>query len=226
MQSDSIADSRKLTILPGTKHLILCEGKDDKAFLMSFLKSGFLNQFDLNFIQVTKADGVDNIRKMVLVLVNTDGFQQIDSLLVIRDADNDIRSAQDSVKGAFAAAGLPVPQTEYQWERGDTIKTAFLLMPTCSNTSQKGALDDLCWDILSEKFEDSIKEEVNGFISSLEADKKRTYVHKSKALVHTYFSATEKLIASGIGRAADAGAFDWTSEILDPLRYFLKSMIL
>ena len=223
--SSSRSAWNNVTIDSDTKHLILCEGRDDKAFLSSFLDSGFLFPYDRDSVQVIQADGVDNLRKMVLALANMDGFQQLCSMLIIRDADDNIQSAQDSVKGAFAAALLPVPQTEYRWARSGTIKTAFLLMPACSSTSRSGSLDNLCWDILSEKHGDSIKEEVNGFIGSLEADGKRTYVHKSKALVHTYFSATEGLIASGVGRAAKAGAFDWNSEKLNPLRDFIKGMI-
>lgn len=224
MLNDINADGKKLTIQPGKKHLILCEGNDDECFLSCFIKSGVLPEDLVDTVQVTQAHGVDNLRKMVLALINADGFSQLRSLLIIRDADDNIQSAKDSVKGAFSTANLPVPQAEYMWEDNSKIKTAFLLMPACSNISQNGSLDDLCWEILSEKHGKLIRNEVDGFISSLEVDGKRTYVHRKKALVRTYFSSTEGLITSSIGRAAEAGAFDWTSEKLYPLREFLKSI--
>lgn len=208
----------------GTEHLVLCEGKDDSFFLSSFLKFCFKKE-DLQTIQVTQTAGVNNIRKMVSICVNSEGFSHLRSLLVIRDADNDIQSARDSVNGAFSNAGLPVPQFEYLWANNGLIKTAFLLMPTCSNESTTGTLDDLCWNILSDKHGPLIQSEIHDFISSLKADQKRSYSHETKAHLHTYFSTTEGLISSGIGRAAEAGAFDWTSERLTPLHRFLISMI-
>lgn len=219
------AYNKALTIQSGKKHLILCEGKDDECFLSVYLKSGIFPESVLDTIQVTQANGVNNLRKMVMLLVNTDGFSQLKSLLVIRDADDNIQSAKDSVKGAFSSAGLPIPKSEYKWAENGTIKTAFLLMPACSSQSQNGSLDDLCWELLSEKHGPLIQSEVHEFITSLEAAQKRTYSHKIKALVHTYFSSTEGLIASSLGRAAESGAFDWTSEKLIPLQDFLKTMV-
>ena len=217
--------NKRITILPGKKHLILCEGKDDESFISCFAGSGFLSRTDFDAIQVSQYYGKDNLRNTMRVLINADGFLQIRSLLVFRDADDNIKSAQDSVKGAFGLVGLPVPQTECQWQDNGTIKTGFLLMPSCSAQPQEGALEDLCWDILAEKHGPLIKEEVEGFIHSLEADAKRSYVHRNKAVLHTYFSATEGLISASVGRAAEAGAFDWTSEKLQPLRDFLISMV-
>ncbi len=226
MQNNTdIPGSAPSSIYPGTKHLILCEGKDDEGFLSSFLKSDVFSGTELSAVQVMQVQGVNNLRKTVMVLINADGFSDLSSLLIIRDADDNIRGAQDSVKSIFSAAGLPIPQNEYIWAREDSIKTAFLLMPSCSNQSQAGSLDDLCWKILSNKYGPVIQDEVNTFISSLETDQKRTFVHRKKALVHTYFSSTEQLIASGIGRAAESGAFDWTSPELVPLRDFIMSMI-
>ena len=216
---------KPFSIDPLTKHLILCEGKDDETFLASYLRSDSFSQQNIDSIQVTQVHGVDNFRNTVRVLVNTDGFSRLRSILIIRDADNDIRSAQDNVKGVFANANLPVPQAECQWRDDGSIKTGFLLMPSCSERSQNGALDDLCWEIISNKYGVSIRNEVKDFIESLESSTKRTFTHKAKALIHTYFSATDRLIAASIGRAAEAGAFDWTSDKLQSLRDFLVSMV-
>jgi len=225
MPTNSNDKNRRISILPGKEHLILCEGKDDEKFISCFLNSDVFSAVDVNIIQVQQVYGVDNLRLTVSVLTKSDGFSQLRSLLIIRDADNDIYSARQSVKGVFEKANLPIPPNEYQWNDNGKLKTGFLLMPLCSNESQTGALDDLCWNILSGKHGSLIRDDVACFIDSLEQAGKRSFIHKSKALLHTYFSATEGLIASSIGRASDAGAFDWHSEKLNSLKDFLISMV-
>ena len=226
MQDGTLAtENTTFSILPKTKHLILCEGKDDEVFLNTFLKSDIFTQYDVEQVQVMQVHGKANYCNTVKVLVNADGFSHIQSLLIIRDADANLQSAADSVKGVFSSVSLPVPPTEYQWRSDGSIKTAFLLMPSCDSGSQSGMLEDLCWEILTEKHGPLIRGEVEGFIDSLENSGKRTYSHKSKALIHTYFSATDALIASSIGRASESGTFDWTSPKLTPLRDFIISML-
>ena len=57
--------------------------------------------------------------------------------MVVRDADNNVRSASDNVKGAFEDAGLPVPIEPCIWQSNQTPKTGFILMPT----AESGAFD-------------------------------------------------------------------------------------
>ena len=213
------------TIDDAAKHLILCEGKDDKGFLEQFMCSSAFSEHEMDEVQVLQFMGKDKLRKEMEVFYKSPGFSHISSLLVIRDADNNIRSAQDSVKDAFKANDLPFPDTEYKWASNGKIKTGFLLMPSCSSQSQTGALEDLCWKIITNKQGTFIHKEVEEFLQSLEKNEKREYSHKNKALLHTYFSATDKLIASSIGRAAEMGTFDWLSDELKPLHDFLVEMV-
>lgn len=212
-------------IQDGKDHLILCEGSDDELFLNCYLGSAEFSSSVVNSIQVSQFCGKDNLRNMLKVFANAEGFLQLKSLLIIRDADDNIISARDSVKGAFESINLPAPSAEYEWNCTAKIKTGFLLMPSCSDNSQTGALEDLCWKILTEKHGAFIHEEVEQFLASLEHNKKRVYSHKNKALIHTYFSATDDLIAASIGRAARAGAFNWKSPELHALHEFIIKML-
>ena len=56
----------------------------------------------------------------------------------------------------------------------NTIKTGFLLMPSCSEESQTGALEDLCWKIMTDKHGVPIHKEVVDFIESLKRKRKIT----------------------------------------------------
>ena len=203
------SDNERFSINPGTEHLILCEGRDDESFLLHYINSSVFSEYD----------------RSVRTLPSQDGFSRLRSLLIIIDADKNPSSARDKVKGALQRAGLPFPGAEHQWSKKGALKTGYLLFPSCDEQSQAGALEDLCWELLNEKYGPLIRGEVDGFISSLEADGKRTIKHRMKSLLHTYFSATEELIASGIGRASEAGVFDWTSLNLDALRAFLVDMM-
>lgn len=213
------------TIDDAAKHLILCEGKDDQGFLEQFMCSSAFSEHEMDDVQVLRYKGKDNLRNEMKAFCVAPGFSHICSLLVIRDADNNIESARDSVKDAFRERLLPVPDAEYIWASNERIKTGFLLMPSCSSHSQNGALEDLCWKIMTEKQGKSIHEEVETFLQTLEESEIRKYSHKNKALLHTYFSATDKLIAASIGRAAEMGAFDWSSPELKPLHDFLVEMV-
>lgn len=216
---------KPIAIGEGTRHLILCEGSDDEQFIYCYLHSSAFINYDVKDVQLMQTSGKDNLRPRMKSLRNQENFSQLRSLLVIRDTDNSIRSAQDSVKGAFQAINLPVPEAEHKWNSSGPVKTGFVLLPSCGNKSQTGALEDLCWKTLTTKHGPSIREEVSRFIESLEQSGKRTYSHRNKALIHTYFSATDDLIAASIGRAAEAGAFDWLSPELNSLHSFLISMV-
>lgn len=213
------------SIQEGKKHLILCEGNDDEQFFNCYLKSAAFSGHDVSAVQVVQFCGKDNLRNFLRSLANAESFSQLESLLIVRDADTNIISARDSVKGAFEAINLHAPTAEYEWNCDGSIKTGFLLMPSCNDKSQTGALEDLCWKILSDKFGVSTCTDVERFIDSLEQSGKRTYTHKNKAFVHTYFSSTDELIAASIGRAAQAGAFDWASPELDTLHDFIVGML-
>lgn len=221
----SSSGSERFSIKPDTKHLVLCEGKDDVGFLLRYMNSDVFSGYVRSTVQIDQMRGVDKMPSFVRNLPNQEGFSQLRSLLIIIDADKDAQSAKDRVKGVLQRTGLPVPDAEHQWKDDGTLKTGFLLFPSCDAQSQNGALEDLCWDLLNDKHGPLIRDEIDGFIGSLERDGKREIKHRMKSLVHTYFSATEDLIASGIGRASEAGAFDWTSPMLRPLHDFIVSML-
>ena len=53
----------------------------------------------------------------------------------------------------------------------------------------------------------------------------REYPHDFKTKLHTYFSVTDKYVSLKIGEAAKAGAFNWNSPKLLPLKNFLLEII-
>ena len=82
------------------QHLILCEGEDEFWFLVSLLNSSELreNPFFANDIQIFNFGGNEELPKKLSVLRLTSGFQQVQSLLILRDTERD---AQAAVRGGF-----------------------------------------------------------------------------------------------------------------------------
>lgn len=217
----------------GKQHLILCEGMDEKMFLiwyLNYLKKDINSNFET--IQVEDFGGNDDLHsnkedksvKNQLELWSKDpNFRNIKSLVVVRDAERDENAAVNSIKSAFKNAGLPVPSSSHEFKNGDSLKTGFLLFPKCSSEPVKGTLEDLCLSILKES-EPPI-DEIEMFISDLNTRKNREFPHLFKTKLHTYFSITDDFVSSKIGEAARDGAFDWNSSKLDPIKSFLEEMI-
>ena len=207
-------------------HLILCEGVDEENFLIYWLNSpalSFQNAF-ANDIQVMDFGGNEDLPDFLNVIQTYRGFQKVSSLLVIRDAERDVNKAKHEVISAFERAELPVPEGPYVWESGRTIKTGFLLFPTCDKSPHSGTLEDLCLDILAEENSGAILGEVKDFIEILKKKHQRPFPHEFKSKLHTYFSVTDDFVSLKIGEAAKAGAFDWNHPRLYPMRDFLLEL--
>lgn len=208
------------------QHLILCEGEDEFWFLASFLNSVELKQtpFFANDIQIFNFGGNQELFNKLNVLKITSGFQQVQSLLIVRDAERDAQAAVQQIQSALQKAGLPTPSNPGKWEMKN-LKVGFLLFPTCDSTVHEGTLEDLCLSILKESSSSVILEEIDSFINLLGDKHKREFPHEFKTKLHTYFSITDKFVGLKIGEAANAGVFDWNSTRLDFLKSFLLSAV-
>ena len=208
------------------QHLILCEGEDEFWFLVSLLNSSELreNPFFANDIQIFNFGGNEELPKKLSVLRLTSGFQQVQSLLILRDTERDAQAAVRQVQSALKKAGFPSPSDPGKWEI-QGLKVGFLLFPTCDSTVHEGTLEDLCLSILKEPSSSIILEEIETFMKLLGDKHKREFPHEFKTKLHTYFSITDKFVGLKIGEAAKAGVFDWNSTRLDFLKSFLLSAI-
>ena len=209
------------------KHLILCEGKDDLGFLRCWLNSPELadrKEFSTDF-QVLIFNGTGNLPLFLDALKARSGYNMVESILVIRDADENADSAKAQVISAFHQAKMPIPKTPHEWQTDGHIKTGFLLFPSCDRDTENGALEDLCLQILNDEKANQVIAYSDGLINSLEKTELRTFPHKNKARLHTYFSVTDDFISLKVGEAAKAGAFDWSHSKLLPLRSFLEELL-
>lgn len=202
------------------KYLILCEGLDAANFLIAYLNSDTLmydNRFR-NVVQVMDFKGNEQLSNYISNLKKFDGYTDVASILVLRDSEKNVRSAEDAVKSAFRKNDLPVPSCSNQWERSDMPNTAYTLFPTCDTNLTSGTLEDLCWSILADKNADEYRKDVQTFIKFVNQkyDSLTRFEHKGR--LHTYFSVKDDFVTLKIGEAANAGAFDWSHQALEPLK--------
>ena len=207
------------------KYLVLCEGKDTLNFLCSYLNSDALRD-DPRFgeeVQALDFGGVEQLWSFIRNLPNMDGFEAVKSLLVLRDAERDADAAERSIKKAFGGSGLPVPESCACWNRSGRPSTAYALLPSCDSSPVSGALEDLCWQILVGDDSEEIKGKASEFINGVDGHwPGRLVSHKHKGRLHAYLSTDDRLVSLKVGEAAQAGAFDWRSEKLAPLRAVIE----
>lgn len=209
------------------KHLILCEGKDEYNFLIAYLNSKNLEEYKefSNDIQVLDFKGNEELFDFLCVLKMTDGFEKVESLLVIRDAEKDATQAVMQVKSALERAGFPIPDTACKWKSDEKIKVGFLLFPNLDANVENGTLEDLGISILEEHNNETILEDIDTFLKTLNTKHNREFPHKFKTKLYTYFSITDKYVTLKIGEAAKAGAFNWSSEKMNKLKEFMLEVL-
>lgn len=215
----------KKTSIIHKKHLILCEGMDEWKFLVRYLNSPALqeNPFFSENIEVLDFGGNEELSAYLSALKGIQGYSDIVSLLVIRDAELDTQRAARDVQNALRTNGLNVPDAQGQWTEG-TPKTCFLLFPAFGTKECPGTLEDLCLTILDDTAAETPLEEIDAFVEHLEQDREQTFSHRHKTRLHTYFSVNNKFVSMKVGEAADAGAFNWSHPNLDPLKDCLSKM--
>ena len=218
--------SDKNKIRDGMQHLILCEGKDAFNFLVNYLNSNaFSEQPELSrIVQVEDFGGNSELPSKLLLWSKAPGFQNLKSLVIIRDAETSADSAVNSITSAFDATGIPAPGNPHQFVNEGNLKTGFLLFPECSSELVEGTLEDLCLSIVKDS-ESVVISEIEAFLISLEVQRIRSFPRRFKTQLHTYFSITDRYVSFKIGEAAKAGAFDWNSPKLDSIKEFLIEMV-
>lgn len=214
-----------LSIVIHKKHLILCEGIDEWKFLVRYLNSPALKEstFFSEDIEALDFGGNEDLSAYLAALKLIDGFSDVVSLLVIRDAELDAQKAARQVQSALRANDLGVPDTQGQWTKG-IPKTCFLLFPALGTEERPGTLEDLCLTILDDTAVEIPLEEIDTFVEHLEQDQEQTFSHRHKTRLHTYFSVNNRFVSMKVGEAADAGAFDWSHPNLTPLKDCLSKM--
>lgn len=202
-------------------YLLLCEGRDAEGFLINYLNSGALKQDKRlsNEIQVLNFGGNENLSNFLMTLKNMDRFEQVESIAIIRDAEKDYSKACREICTSLKKCGYTAPEQCGEWERDTTgLKIGFILFPL---NNSNGTLEDLCLRILSEKSHNDILMSIDTFLDAMRSNYDRSFGRRHKNRLHTYLASSDEFVTMPLGLASKAGAFDWYSNELEPLKSFL-----
>lgn len=226
-------------------HLVLCEGRDAKKYLIWLLGQCIKENPIFDKFQVWDFGGISELEAELKVIQTTRGFDKTQSLAIIRDAETDWQTAVQSVKNIFAKCGYAVPTGPAIPAKSDNgITTGFVLFPTCDANPSNGTLEDLCLQTLAGEKAASVLQDVDialkkqvphcawyGACVLQDVDtalKNRTghyplkQPHKNR--LHAYFSFTNDFVGLKIGEASQAKAFTKTNPPVEALKAFLLHM--
>ena len=225
--------SENKNIKPETKHLILCEGVDEKRFFIWFLdyfkKKSSSGCDKYNEIQIEDIGGNADFVEQLGVWKLVSGFENLKTVGIIRDAESNAVGALQSIQNCFSCNDMPQPKDcfELTENKDGGARTVFGILPGTKNNDRwdNGTLEDLCLKILkgpqsSEKINFIFK-----YLEQAQDDFKYKIKHMHKAKLHTYFSSNEPFIGLKIGEAAKCGAFNFESDILVNFKKMFDDMV-
>lgn len=201
--------------------LLLAEGADAYYFFIWAYQA-----LGLGDIQVLDFGGINDLRLYLKQLTLLYGYENVETILIARDAESDATAARASVQQAIRDAGLTVPPNPFEFSSGKP-RVAFMLFPGYTGDSasgiitlQNGTLEDLCLQIAKNK---NILHCVDQYVECLRSAGERVQ-HPHKAKVHAYLAGLTDFVGLKIGEATKAGAWDLLNVAFEPFRQMITSM--
>ena len=191
---------------------LLVEGIDDSEFFKALLK-----HLTISDIQVQNIQGKDKLRQFLTLLVSATNFESVQSVGVIRDADQDASAAFDSVCSALKLVDLNRPRQVGTISTGQP-RTGIYILPGLDANS--GMLEDLCLNMLETEAAIVCIDEYFQCLSSEGIQPPRNF---AKAKI-TAFLASRHELKQRVGYAMNQDYWNWEHPCLSPLKEFLKAL--
>ncbi len=209
--------------------LLLVEGEGDRRFFAAFAKALEIREMDIEGY-----GGKPNLGNHLANLSRSSHFRNYSTIGIVRDADDNARSAFDSVIGSLRRANLPAPSAPVSptTERG--LQVAVLIIPPGEDS---GELENLCLSSIENVEERAC---VDAYTDCLETIGPPISANRlAKAKVHAYLAAgPEPRFFAGtpnestgrrnpglrIGEAAEARVWNWNSSAFKEVANFLRNL--
>ncbi len=208
--------------LHGMPALLLCEGIDEKNFLIAYIN--YLLTIDPVFdnIEILNYGGIKDLNNYLKTISQQDKFENVKAIAIIRDSETNWSAAVQSLENSINNSGI---------DKNLFSEMPYYLFPMQDDDGnwQDGTLEDLCLSILKLDGNDAFVNEntirlSQLYIKNLEDMNSGIFPRRHKNLLHAYFSGTNNFVDKKIGEAANAGAFNWQSENLNRLFDFLLKL--
>jgi len=195
------------------KKIILVEGKDDELFVKHLL-----NYLGINDIFIEPFNGKDKLTDHVKSLIKRDGFDDVTSIIILRDSDESYKSSSDSVNYSLRINGLITTDIKpFTINDQNNLKIGFSLFP---GIDENGTLEDLCLKIFKTNSSNAM---VKKYLEDFQAANGR-FKRPHKNELHAMFSFTDKYVSLLIGQVAESGGFDFDSPLLLPFIEMITKM--
>jgi hypothetical protein len=200
--------------------LLLVEGADAYYFFIWACQA-----FGANGIQVLDFGGIKNLGQFLKQLPLLSGYENVESIVIGRDAEQNPEAAVKSVSGALKKARLPVPAKPFEF-LSSAPRVAFMLFPGfVINEAGKerlsaGTLEDLCLEIIEDPVTLGC---VDHYVDCL-LDSGQDVKHLHKTKVHAYLAGKSDFVGLKIGEAARVGAWNWNHSKLELFRGIITGM--
>lgn len=196
--------------------LLLVEGRDDRM-----LFSGLLQHLGrTQEVAVEEYGGKAGLRGYLDPLRIRGGFESLQALVVVRDADNDCKTALQSVRDALDQYGFGRPVEPLAFTAASP-RVAAIIIPCGEKT---GSLENMC---LQAVMDDPAMQCVRRYGECLDAaaagGQLNLCPNRAKILANA-FLASRRDPSLKIGEAARADVWNWDHEAWKPLIDFIKSM--
>jgi hypothetical protein len=191
---------------------VFCEGGDDFEVI-----SRVATSIGLNVIRVEPFLGKNKLREFLRAFKTRPELtrNEIASIGIVRDADDDGNAAFQSVRDALLANGFKAPDQNGGFAVNG-IKTGILIV---GPNDGRGMVEDLCLNSVSGRPEFPCVDEYFRCI----AQKSNRNQFSSKAKIRVWM-ASHVDYDLRVGKAAAAGYWPWESAAFNPIKEFLRQL--
>lgn len=193
--------------------LLLVEGQDEVNFFRALLEKLGKN----NEVKIIEVGGKDKFKTEFPAIINMPGFSEnIEGMILIRDADNNFQSAFQSVQNLLKRYGFNISEPNKLFNNSG-IRIGVYIMP---GDSESGMLEDLC---LRTQSNNPIMECVEYFFKELEKKDIKQPSNMAKAKCQVFLAGMPKIVNS-VGVGAIKGYWNLDHPALGDLRDFLNKL--
>lgn len=190
---------------------LIVEGRDQLRFSQALMR-----HLGITGVQIHDFGGVSQLRSFLGGFVASDGYNSVERIGVIRDAEDSAEDAFRSVQGTLADAGLAVPKQPEEWTGGRPSVSA-LILPGGDRT---GMLETLLCESFAETPANGC---IDRFFECMAAVSDWSVANPDKARVFAYLAATPTPRHS-VGVAALRGQWDLEHAAFDVVRRFVEEL--
>ena len=201
------------------RKLLLAEGADACNFLIWAYQA-----WGADGIQVLDFGGVQNqdLPLYLRQLQMLSGFDEVETLVIARDAERNASGAVTSLISQLTNVGLPAPPSPFVFTE-TALRVAYMIFPgynLSGDALENGTLEDLCLKTIAN---DPVMPCVANFLRAVQATGE-PMPRPHKSTLYTYLAGKQALTGLKLGEAARVGAWPWDHPAFAPYRNTIRAM--